>query len=90
MSNFFSKFVICVAFSMCFVLSFACFPDIGRISDEEEIIADSTLMMTNKFTKNWEITALADVQTYQAERSQFSMDVFPLWIPIDLWLTFVL
>lgn len=73
----FFKLVICAALALEVFPSYAASISLP-ISDEDKLAADSTVMMSNKFTKNWEFTAMLGAQSYQAEYSQFSMNVFQL------------
>lgn len=75
--KYFSKCALFLALMLCSIDMFAKASDSG-ITDEDKVIADSTMMMSNKFTKNWEFTAMLGAQTFQAEYSQFSMNVFQL------------
>ena len=73
----FLKLIICAALALEVFPSYAAVIS-APISDEDKLAADSTVMMSNKFTKNWEFTAMLGAQSYQAEYSQFSMNVFQL------------
>lgn len=73
----FFKLVICAALALEVFPSYAAAISLP-ISDEDKLAADSTVMMSNKFTKNWEFTAMLGAQSYQAEYSQFSMNIFQL------------
>lgn len=73
------KFVVCVALA----LTLEVIPSYAKavsepISEDDKLAADSTMMMSNKFTKNWEFTAMLGAQSYQAEYSQFSMNIYRL------------
>lgn len=73
----FLKSILCAALALEAFTSYAASAS-APISEEDKIAADSTVMMSNKFTKNWEFTAMLGAQSYQAEYSQFSMNVFQL------------
>lgn len=60
------KVTLCVAFSLCI----APFVFASAISDDDKAVADSTIMMSNKFTKNWELNVMLGAQSYQAEYSR--------------------
>lgn len=68
------SFAFCAALAICAVPAFAS----SQVNEDDQVVSDAALMMANKFTKNWEFTAMLGAQTYQAEYSQFSMDVFQL------------
>lgn len=75
--KYFAKSALCLALMLC-CIGLSAATSLGGITDEDKIIADSTMMMSNKFTKNWEFTAMLGAQTFQAEYSQFSAGVFQL------------
>ena len=69
------KIALCVALTLCLVPSVSASP----VSEEEKAIADSTLMMSNKFTKNWELSVMLGAQSYQAEYSPKIFKVKDSW-----------
>lgn len=60
------KVALCAALTLCLVPSVSASP----ITDEDEAVADSTIMMSNKFIKNWELTVMLGAQSYQGEFSR--------------------
>lgn len=52
-------------------------------SKEDKALADSVMMMSNKFTKNWEFTAMLGAQSYFAEYSVFGDS--PVFQVKDSW-----
>ena len=68
------KVALCAALTLYLVPSVAASP----ISEDDKAVADSTIMMSNKFTKNWELSVMLGAQSYLAEFSQFSTGNFKL------------
>ena len=75
--KFLSTLIVCTALTLEVIPSYAKVVS-EPISEDDKLAADSTVMMSNKFTKNWEFTAMLGAQSYQAEYSQFSMGIFQL------------